>query len=123
MARGSRGRRTLHNANASTIRRASGARRFPDTDFPVLEAIRRAEAWWDKKGRHICSNPEWSDPDVGIKSGITRGLPWENLSAKERARVIAQWHHEYVRAPMVHQGGLSEGDLRELWHQTQGRRK
>ena len=105
-------------ANASR-----GTRRFPDTNFPVLEAIKRAELWWDKKGRHIVTNPEFRDPDVGIKSGLTRGLPWAELSARESSQVVVWWHHEYVRAPMVHQGGLSEGDLRELWRQTQGRRK
>lgn len=63
----------------------------------VAEAVRRACAWWDSRGRHVVRNPEFRDPDVGFRSGILRGLPFADLTADEATRVIVVWHQQWER--------------------------
>lgn len=70
--------------------------RFP-SGMEVGEAVRMAAKWWDREGRHVARNPEFRDPDVGIKSGITRGLPFEDLTAREATMIVVAWHERWER--------------------------
>lgn len=58
------------------------------------EAVALAARWWDRTGRHLIRHPDWQNPMLGLRSGITRGLPWQELDARERQAVIlAHWRH------------------------------
>lgn len=70
----------------------SGARM--SSGLPVREAVALAAAWWQDIGRRL-ANPELRDPDLGIASGITRGLGWDHLTRGERVRVVRAWHDEF----------------------------
>lgn len=94
--------------------RVGGSPRL-DGGITVREAVRCAERWWDKFGRHMMkkvANKErgqdkfrggdgkapaifvrGSEIDV-IPSGILRGLPWDQLDAGERSRVAQNWYTE-----------------------------
>ncbi len=63
----------------------------------VGEAVRLACAWWDGVGRHLVRNPDFRNPDIGLKSGIMRGLPFADLSQAEASRVVVTWHAEWER--------------------------
>jgi len=77
-------------------------RRF-DTGLHVKDAIRKASVWWNQQGRHVMRNPDFENPDVGIDSGITRGLSWQHLNKREQVSVVMHWHHHSVRVPMLRQ--------------------
>jgi hypothetical protein len=73
------------------------ARRVLGVTEGELVAIGRA--WWDRTGRHLIRAPEWRNPDAGIQSRITRGLPFEQLTPIEQQRVaIACWLHKIAPA-------------------------
>jgi hypothetical protein len=61
-------------------------RRMP-SGLMFREAARHAQAWWDLRGRFLIRNPEFQDPDLGVPSGILRGLPFMQLTRKEILRV------------------------------------
>jgi hypothetical protein len=63
------------------------------------ELVAIGGAWWDRTGRHLIRAPEWRNPDAGLPSRITRGLPFAELTPIERQRVtIACWLHKIVPA-------------------------
>lgn len=91
-----------------------------DTGMTAKEAVAQASAWWARIGRkemrqHAKRQSEAVggsnngagasfaslDPDSPnfLPSGIIHGLPWEQLSRREKARVTAIWHHFHVRVP------------------------
>ena len=69
-----------------------------ESGLTLREAATRAQKWWDTEGRHQFRNPEFRDPDVGLPSGILRGLPFDELSREELAAVIEHWHNDKVLA-------------------------
>lgn len=71
----------------------------PDQRFLGMterEVVRLAERWWDRTGRRLMRNPDLHNPDVGVPSGILRGLPWSQLIARERQQVILAYHQHYL---------------------------
>lgn len=67
----------------------------------LREAILTARTWWDREGRHVVRNPFWRDPDnYGLPSGITRGLPFDELTREEQAKVV-RVHHDDKLLPMM----------------------
>lgn len=65
---------------------------------PWSEVWADAERWWDSRGRHLLrKNPDWVDQEVGIPSGITRGLAWAHLTADEVLRVVDTFERHHVR--------------------------
>lgn len=69
-------------------------RRMP-SGLTWMEAARHARLWWNGKGRFLLGNPEFKDPDLGIPSGILRGLPFEQLTRAEIGRLVACWDQEH----------------------------
>lgn len=61
------------------------------------EAVRRAAQWWNTIGRRVIAWPEFQNQDTGLKSGITRGLPFDQLTAAEATRVVVAWHAKWER--------------------------
>lgn len=55
------------------------------------EAVMHATRWWDNVGRKIIFISEYGNPDIGFDSGVTRGLPWEELKQDERKQVLQAW--------------------------------
>lgn len=60
----------------------------------VREAVAGARQWWDRTGRHLIGAPDWRNADLGVPSGIMRGLAWDELSGAEKVRVVKVWHRE-----------------------------
>jgi hypothetical protein len=69
-------------------------RRMP-SGLMFREAARHAQAWWDLHGRFLIRNPEFQDPDLGVPSGILRGLPFMQLTRKEILRVVEVWDENH----------------------------
>lgn len=76
-----------------------------DTGMSTKEAIRRAEIWWNGRGRFIMKdkpNPfstlDPSDPNY-MPSGIVAGLDWDALTKTEKLNIVKAWHHFAVRKP------------------------
>lgn len=67
----------------------------------AAEAVSRAREWWDRTGRHIIRNPEFRDPDVGFKSGILRGLPFDELERDEKLSVVKAWHEHKLKPALA----------------------
>lgn len=76
----------------------------------VGEAVERAAAWWEVKGRRIMAQQRLkgsvnagafnvTDPDDPnfIPSGIIAGKAWGDLTRDERLRVTKSWHHHVIR--------------------------
>lgn len=75
------------------------------TGHTLAEVRDRAATWWDRRGRHVVKNPEFRNPDIGFPSGITRGLPWENLTGDERIKVAREFYANYlVKDPLIPDG-------------------
>jgi hypothetical protein len=91
-----------------------------DTGMTAVEAVRRAEHWWEKTGakemrlhglRHtqtvggslhgIGGAFASLDPksENYLPSGIIHGKPWDDLTKREKAMVVKAWHHFYIRKP------------------------
>lgn len=64
--------------------------------YTLKEVVLKASLWWDRKGRKLITNPEFLNPDIGFNSGITRGLEWDSLEAKERGLVVFAYHNEQI---------------------------
>jgi hypothetical protein len=79
-------------------RRPPRARHDPDArvlGMTERDMVRLAARWWDRSGRHLMRAPDLRDPAVGLASGILRGLPWDELAARERqAVVLAHFAHK-----------------------------
>lgn len=78
-----------------------------DPDARVLgmterETVVLAARWWDRTGRHLARNPDLRDPALGLASGILRGLPWDQLDARERQAVVLA-HFVHRLAPLLEQ--------------------
>jgi hypothetical protein len=73
----------------------------------LKEACARASGWWDGTGRHLFRNADWGNPDLGLASGITRGLPFAELAREEAAAVIEHWHEHHVLALIPREFGGS----------------
>lgn len=74
--------------------------RFP-TGHTVKEVVQDASDWWDSEGRYVIRAPGWIDQDVGIKSGITRGLAWEQLNKRERHQIVRTRYYHHFRIPRL----------------------
>lgn len=93
-----------------------------DTGMTAQEAIRRACAWWEGKGRHMMRqnlqrqkhSPASSDKGMGapfavkdpddpsfLPSGLIHGEPWDALDRREKIQIVKIWHHFNVRRPDV----------------------
>lgn len=84
-----------------------------DTGMTPEEAIRRAENWWNSKGRHLAKSElrgrfTSDDPDDEnhTPNGILLGLPWNELGCGdherrkiEQLRITKVWHHFAIRRP------------------------
>ena len=80
-----------------------------DTGMKVQEAITLTQRWWNGTGRHLMkkdgpkgeSQAVTLDPgdDNFIPSGILNGVPWDELSQRERLTIVKHWHHFHVRKP------------------------
>jgi hypothetical protein len=91
-----------------------------DTGMKAQEAIKRAAAWWDSKGRALMMSEAKrqkqkvgsSDKGLGAAfasadpddprfnpSRILHGWPWDQLDRRSRTFVIKVWHHFNVRKP------------------------
>ena len=90
--------------------------RLPSSGMKVVEAIAKAEAWWDKTGRYLidksvnqeererCMLVALGGPGIVLPgemvattpSGILNGLPWHELNAREKLAITRSWHHFYV---------------------------
>jgi hypothetical protein len=75
--------------------------------LPVREAVALAACWWQDIGRQL-ANPELKDPDLGVPSGIMRGLPWDELTRDERLRVVKAWHDAHGKAAAAYEKALRE---------------
>ncbi len=65
----------------------------------LREVIARTRGWWDQTGRHLIRARDWRDADLGVPSGIMRGLAWDELSGAERQRVMQVWLRMIWQAP------------------------
>lgn len=65
-------------------------------DMTEREVVALAERWWDRTGRRLMRHPDLRNPDVGVASGILRGLRWSQLNARERQQVILAYHQHYL---------------------------
>lgn len=90
-----------------------------DTGMKYSEAVARAEAWWDKTGRHLIPHhfnqrkvekrhtggkgPLLRSISIedDLASGVLRGVPWDELSKAEKLYVTKTWHHTQIRVPQV----------------------
>ena len=74
------------------------------------EAVTRASAWWEMKGREIMRQQRLAgsknagafnvkDPDDPnfIPSGILAGKSFADLTRQEKMRVVYIWHHHVIR--------------------------
>lgn len=95
--------RTRHDSDA---RLASGMK--------ISEAVARAAAWWERKGRTIMRQHRLKgsrnagffnvvDPDNPnfIPSNIIAGRAWDHLTRVEKLAVVKAWHNGYILAPMA----------------------
>jgi hypothetical protein len=69
-----------------------------ESGLSIREAVARTRKWWDGAGRRLFANPEWRDPELGLLSGITRGLAFDELALEEAAAVTEHWHEHHVMA-------------------------
>lgn len=80
----------------------------------VSEAVTRASAWWERKGRKMMRQQRLkgsrnagffnvTDPDNPnfIPSSIVAGKPWDALTKTEKLAVVKAWHWHYVQAPAI----------------------
>ncbi len=87
------------------------------------KAIRLAEQWWDKTGRHLMSK-KFNEAEQGrkflpstdnapalvmqgekigvIASGILKAYPWDMLTRREKLHVTKTWH-QYIYLPGIGQ--------------------
>ena len=78
-----------------------------DTGMKVTEALHRAEQWWQKIGRHLIHKHDSETASLNpesanfIPSGIVNGLPWDELTKREKLAITKHWHHAYVRKPQT----------------------
>lgn len=88
-----------------------------DTGMTAKEAIARAAAWWDARGRLLMNGEAArrkkapggagkgvfavSDPDDPrfLPSGIVNGHPWADLNRRSCILIVKIWHHFNVRKP------------------------
>jgi len=91
----------------------------------VSEAVSRAGAWWDIKGRHMIPqafNKERGATKIGrgfvipgeisdtLPSGILRGLEWPFLDRREQAMIVKWWHHFAVVVKDIENPNVSADD-------------
>ena len=105
--------------------------RLHASGMKVSEALRKARQWWDQLGgrqnmsRQLneTSNQEElgrrftpsngtsaailipGDKEAVCKSGILRGLPWDELTRREQLAIVKTWHQEYVVSPLMGMAG------------------
>ncbi|HKY45619.1 MAG TPA: hypothetical protein VJM50_21195 [Pyrinomonadaceae bacterium] len=78
-----------------------------DTGMKVTEALHRAEQWWQAKGRFLIKKHDSEtaslDPENAnfIPSGIVNGLPWDELTKREKLHITKAYHHEFIRKPQT----------------------
>ena len=78
-----------------------------DTGMTASEALKRAEHWWQKFGRHLIHKQDSEtaslDPESAnfIPSGIINGLPWDELTKREKLHITKAYHHNFVRKPQT----------------------
>lgn len=82
-----------------------------DTGMKASEALSKAEKWWMGTGRRLMKNHDAKaeaekvslDPDSDnfLPSGIVNGLPWDELTKREKLTITKHWHHAYVRKPQT----------------------
>ncbi len=89
-----------------------------DTGMKVGEAIARAAAWWERKGRRLMKSRNFDkenrafkffNPNPGtiaeasnwLPSGIMAGELWEDLTRQEKLQITKLWHHHHVRVPNI----------------------
>lgn len=98
----------------------SGLNATLDTGMNAQEAAKRAEHWWETKGRRMMklelarqseavggSNNGAGTPFASaqaddanfLPSGIIHGNPWSQLNKREMIMVIKAWHHFNIRKP------------------------
>ena len=86
----------LPNRRQPLARHDPTARAFGMTE---REMVALAERWWDRTGRHLMRAEHLHNPDIGLASGILRGLSWVELDARERqAVVLAHFAHRVAPA-------------------------
>lgn len=83
-----------------------------DTGVKVKDVVKEAAVWWDSKGRDLMNAHRFSESVGGkgisadpnhqdfIPSGITRGLPWDELTKEECVSIVKNYHHQMYRKPM-----------------------
>jgi hypothetical protein len=85
-------------------------RRMP-SGLTFKEAAFHARNWWDRRGRFLIRNPEFNDPELGLPSGILRGLPFDQLTRREIGRLVEVWDKEHAPALIAdRQAALAERD-------------
>lgn len=85
---------------------------FMSSGMSVGEAVDRAAAWWEVKGRTIMRQQrlkgsknaaafnvqDVDDPNF-IPSNIIAGKSWSELAKDEKMRIVKMWHHHVIRVP------------------------
>jgi len=95
----------------------AGLKRMPYSGMTVDEAIKKAKAWWEDRGRELTTHLVGERPKViaGLydqaETGIMSGLPWDKLSVRERSKVIMVWHAQYC----IDQGLVKQDDRTGKW--------
>ena len=77
------------------------------------EALAKAESWWQRLGRKMMIDMKQKQVAKGVgqfvsdnpdnksflPSGILNGLPWGELTDREKVKVTLQWHESHVKIP------------------------
>jgi hypothetical protein len=103
-----------------------------DTGMTLREATKRAMAWWSEYRAAVNKDfntritrritPKGPGPmgvvvtkEQDLPDGILSGKKWGDLTGEEQAKIVAQWHHQHVRVPLVAeaQSKLSHGATRQ----------
>ena len=93
----------------------------------VDEAVARARKWWgefrgmvrqefttiDETRKRVSRTQSGglltiirdAFPDPQVRSGILRGLPWDQLTQQEQLEIVKQWHNHHLL------GGQDDGRL------------
>lgn len=82
-----------------------------DTGIKVSQVVKEAKEWWEKSGRDQMRAYRFSKNSGGkgisadphdanfIPSGITQGLPWDELTKDECLSIVKNFHHQKYRIP------------------------
>lgn len=91
----------------------------------LSEIVARSKKWWNTSGRdyfrrNLADNPRFTlleDEEIGNKSGVFNGKPFDALTRREKFRVVRCWYnafHQEQIAPangsgfVAPKGGLSD---------------